>query len=66
MIGEKDILIPEHQREEWDTELKGYTKDKPMDYKIIIWPGDVHGFSIEYSDTLYNTFQSFGLNLRLF
>lgn len=61
-IGENDVLIPAKARHKWDEELRADTQGTAKQYEIVIWPNNVHGFSIVYSNTLYNTFQLFGLN----
>merc|ERR1712232_175312 len=63
MTGMDDPLIPGTKRDSWIAELKTKTAGDPKkNFDMVIWGHTYHGFSIRYSDTVYDVLAaSFGL-----
>jgi len=55
MTGMDDPLIPATKRDSWIAELKNKTAGDPnKNFDMVIWGHTYHGFSIRYSDTVYD------------
>jgi dienelactone hydrolase len=54
MIGQDDPVIPQAHRDGWITELTNHTKGTVMSYEVKFWGNTVHGFSIKYSNAVYD------------